>query len=390
MNQSEALHPQLNRIQQQALIVGIIGLVACVAGVFISQEQFFQSYLFGYLFWLSIALGCFAATMLYHIVGGKWGFTIRRLVETGAMTLPLMALLFIPILFGISQLYLWARPELVAESELLVHKEPYLNVPFFIGRTVFYFVIWIGLAYLLNRWSLEQDETAAPGLSRRLKILSAPGLILYVLTATFAAFDWMMSLEPEWFSSIYGVLFIAGQALLAIAFAIILTALLANYEPLSKWISGNIYNDLGNFLLAFIVFWVYIAFSQFLIIWSGNVPEEITWYIKRTQGGWQWIAVALILFHFALPFALLLGRWAKRNVRILTTIAVLVVFMQLVAIFWLVMPAFHPLGLQIHWLDVVTPIAIGGIWIAFFTWQLKRKSILPLHDPRFQEGPGHE
>lgn len=392
MNQSEALQPHLNRIQQWSLIVGGAGLVISVIGAFISREQFFQSYLFGYLFWISIALGCVAATMLHHVVGGRWSFTIRRLAESGAMTLLLMAVLFIPILLGINQLYLWAKPEIVAESALLQHKVPYLNVPFFIVRAVIYFAIWIGLAYLLNKWSTEQDRdnTAAPTLTNRLRRISAPGLILYVLTASFAAFDWMMSLEPEWFSSIYGLLFIAGNVLATMAFAIIGVALLANYAPLSQWVSANIYNDLGNFLLAFVAFWAYISFSQFLIIWSANLPEEISWYIVRTQGGWQWLAMALIFLHFALPMVILLARWAKRRVQVLTSIAVFVLVMQLVAIFWLVMPAFYPLGFHLHWLDLVLPVAIGGLWLAFFSWQLKKKSLVPLHDPRFQEVPAHD
>ena len=354
MNQSEALQPRLNRIQQWSLIVGGTGVLLSLVGAFISREQFFQSYLFGYLFWVSIALGCVAVTMLHHVTGGAWSFTIRRLAESGAMTLLLMAVLFIPILLGINQLYLWARPEIVAESVLVQHKAPYLNVPFFIVRAVIYFAIWIGLAYLLNKWSLEQDQdnTAAPSLTNRLRSLSAPGLILYVLTASFAAFDWMMSLEPEWFSSIYGLLFIAGNALATIAFVIIGVALLANYAPLAQWVSANIYNDLGNFLLAFVAFWAYISFSQFLVI--------------------------------------LLARWAKRRVRILMAIAAFVLVMQLAAIFWLVMPAFHPLGFHLHWLDLVLPVAIGGLWLAFFSWQLQKKSLVPLHDPRFKEAPAHD
>jgi hypothetical protein len=390
MNQSDLLQPRLDRIQQWALIVGGIGLVISLVGAFVSREQFFQSYLFGYLFWVSLGLGCFAATMLHHVTGGAWSFTIRRLAESGAMTLLLMAVLFIPILLGVNQLYLWAQPEHVAESELLQHKVPYLNVPFFIVRTVLYFLVWIVIAYLLNKWSHQQDRTAEPGLSKRLRALSAPGLILYVLTATFAAFDWMMSLEPEWFSSIYGLLFIAGNALAMMAFAIVLVALLRNYEPLSNWVSRNIYNDLGNFLLAFVAFWAYISFSQFLIIWSANLPEEIPWYIVRTQGGWQWLALILVLLHFVLPFFLLLSRWSKRQVRILTSIAAFVFVMQLLAIFWLIMPAFYPQGFHLHWLDLVTPVGIGGLWLAFFVWQLKKKPLLPLHDPRFQEAPAHD
>jgi hypothetical protein len=200
----------------------------------------------------------------------------------------------------------------------------------------------------------------------------------------------MMSLEPKWFSSIYGVLFIAGQALVTVALAIILVTSLGRFEPLARWTSTARYNDLGNFLLAFVSFWAYIAFSQFLIIWSANLPEEITWYISRTQGGWQWIAIVLMLFHFSLPFALLLSRRVKRQAQMLTGIAVFVVFMRLVELFWLVVPAFHAQQIHFHWLDLAAPIGIGGLWIAFFIWQLKGKSLLPLHDPRFQEVTVHD
>ncbi len=391
MNQVESsLRPQLNRVQQGALVVGILALIITAIGAFLSRQQFFQSYLFSYLVWVHVALGCLAAVMLHHVAGGAWSYGIRRFMESAAMTLPLMALLFIPLLFGLPQLYPWARPESVAESALLQHKAPYLNVPFFLVRAVLYFVVWIGLAYLLNRWSLKQDDMAEPRLDRRLKAASAAGLILYVLTASFAGFDWMMSLEPKWFSSIYGLIFIAGQALVAIALAIILVSLTARYEPFSNWASSDRYNDLGNFLLAFVAFWAYISFSQYLIIWSGNLPEEVTWYIRRTQGGWQWLALILILFHFSLPFALLLSRQVKRKAQILTIIAGFIIVMRLVDLFWLVAPAFHAQGISVHWLDVVTLLGIGGLWIAFFAWQLKGKRLLPLHDSRLQEVPAYD
>jgi hypothetical protein len=408
--------PLLNRIQKSALIVGVVGLMAVLAGAFISPQVFFQAYLLGYLFWVHLALGCLAGIMLHHLVGGRWSFASRRFFEASAMTLPLLALFFIPLLLGLPALYPWVNPEEVAHSELLQHKAVYLNVPFFIGRTVLYFVVWIGLAYLLNRWSHQQDQTgeagpsksksAQPGLpnpgktgdlaipseqkldplslKNRLRAISPLGLILLVLTATFAAFDWMLSLEPEWFSSIYGVLFISGQALVAIAFALIMVKLFENQKPLADLVTVGVYNDLGNFLLAFVSFWAYIAFSQYLIIWSGNLPEEVTWYITRTQGGWQYVGLALIIFHFALPFAVLLSRAVKRQAQVLTVIAGFIVFMRLVDLFWLTMPALRP-TLSLHWLDVVIPVAMGGFWVALFAWHLKRKSLAPLHDPVFQE-----
>ncbi len=395
MNQTSALsnRTQLNQLQQWSLIVGLVGLVLGGVGAFFNLEQFWQSYLLAYVFWLEITLGCLAIVMTHHLAGGRWGLVIRRLMETGAMTLPLMVLLFVPLLFGLDKLYLWTDPGKVAQSELLQHKSVYLNVPFFLTRTVIYFVVWLGLAYWLNRWSLEQDRTAGPAVAIRLRRLSALGLILYVLTATFAGYDWLMSLEPEWFSSIYGILFIVGQVLAALAFAVIMLAWShrqASVERVAGSAWANHFNDLGNFILAFVMIWAYISFSQFLIIWSANLPEEAVWYYHRSQGGWQWVGLALILFHFALPFFLLLSRRIKRQALLLVILAAFIFFMRWVDLFWLMVPAFHPQGLHLHWLDGVAPIAIGGIWLAVFTRQLTGKPLLPRHDPRLQEAFGHE
>ena len=396
MNQTDPLtiRAQLNRLQQLSLIVGTVGLVLAIIGAFLNWQQFWQSYLLAYVFWLEISLGCLAVVMLGHLVGGRWSFVIRRLMETGAMTLPLMALLFLPLLFGLRTLYIWTDPEQMAQSELLQPKSIYLNVPFFLARTVIYFIVWLGIAYLLNRWSLKQDRTGEPGLAARMRRLSGLGMVLYAVTATFAAYDWLMSLEPAWFSSIYGLLFIVGQALAAFAVAIIGLRLLSNHRPATEVMAGsawvNHFNDLGNFMLGFVMIWAYISFSQFLIIWSANIPEEAVWYDHRSQGGWQWVGISLILFHFALPFFLLLSRLVKRKAQLLTSLALLILCMRLVDLFWLIMPAFYPNGLHFHWLDLVAPIAMGGGWIAVFAWQLARKPLLPQQDPRSPEVFKHE
>lgn len=382
MNQTESLHPQLDRVQRLALGIGVIGLVLAGVGAFFNPQQFFQSYLFAYLFWLGLALGCLAGIMLHHLVVGAWGFVIRRLLETGAMLLPLMALLYVPLIFGLNELYPWARPEEVAADEVLQHRGAVFNVPFFLLRVGLYFVIWIGLASLLNRWSLEQDRTGAPEVTARLRMLSAPGLVLYVLTMSFAAWDWGMSLEHHWYSTIYGVLFVTRQALGALALAIAIVALLSRRKPLSDVIHTGHFHDLGNLLLAFVILWAYMNLSQFLIIWVANIPEEVTWYIARLNGGWGWVARLLIFFEFILPFLVLLWRRNKRTVRTLALLAAGIVLLYLVDLFWVIVPSFHPAEFRIHWLDLVTPIAIGGFWAAAFAWQLKRKPLLPLHDPR--------
>ena len=366
------------------------GLVLCGVGVLLNPTQFFRSYLLAYLFWLGIPLGCLAILMLHHLVGGAWGAVIRRVLESGTRTLPLLVLLFVPLLFGLHDLYIWARPEVVTSDVLLQRKSLYLNIPFFLLRSVCYFAVWLAVSYLLDRWSLQQDRTGAAPFERRMRLLSGPGLVLYVLTATFASVDWVMSLEPHWFSTIYGILVIVGQLLATLAFTVMVITLLADTPPLSEVISSAHFHDLGNLLFAFVMIWAYMAISQFLIIWAGNLPEEITWYIHRTQGGWGWVALALILFDFTLPFLLLLSRRIKQQGRLLAWVAAAILVMHAVDLFWLVVPAFQPAGISIHWLDVVALVGVGGIWIATFAWQLKRRPLLPVHDPGLQGGAAHD
>ncbi len=380
----DALSRRLSGYQQRALIVGIVALVICIGGAFINRAQFFQSYLFAFVFWAQLSIGCLALLLIQHVAGGTWGAVIRRPLEAGTMTLPLMAVLFIPIIFGIPDLYRWANPEEVAHSELLAHKAPYLNVPFFIGRTALYFVIWIALAYLLNKWSGRQDQDAEAVPESRFSSLSGAGLPLVALSLTFASFDWMMSLEPEWFSTIYGFMFGVGSAAVAFAFVVAVLNVLAQYKPLSEIVTIQHFNDLGNFLLASVMLWAYMSFSQYLIIWAGNLPEETTWYIARIQGGWQGVAIFLLIFHFVVPFMVLLARGVKRRPRALTLVAGLILFVRLVDLFWLIIPAFYPTGFHLDWLNVLMPIALGGLWIALFIRQLRQKSLVAVNDPKLQ------
>ncbi len=374
----------LKRWQRPALLVGGIGLVLGVVGLLIDRTQFWQSYLLAYLFWLEIGLGGLGFVLLHHLVGGRWSARIRHIMEAAALTLGLMALLFVPLIFGLTSLYPWANAELVAESALLQTKTAWLNIPFFLGRALLYWVIWLGLVYALNRLSRRQAETGDPALAGRMRGLSAVGMILYMLSTTFAAYDWMMSLEPEWFSSIYGLLFLAGQGLAALTLAIIGLRMLTRGQPLSDdWRQS--FNDLGNFLLGFVMIWAYFAYSQFLIIWSADLPEEIIWYHHRIQGSWLTVALVLVGVHFVLPFLLLLSRSLKRNVRWLPLLALLVFCARLIDLVWLIVPAFHPDGLSLHWLDGVLLVAIGGGWLAFFVGQWMSKPALPTHDPHVGE-----
>lgn len=371
-------------------MVGLVALALCGIGEFASPGQFFRSYLFAYLFWVGLTVGSYALVSLHHLVGGGWGFAIQRLLESSSKTLPLMALLFLPLFFAMPELYDWARPEQVAVDAVLQHKHKYLNVPFFWIRAGVYFLIWMVLITLLNRWSLEQDRTKNPALTKRLQKISGPGILLYILTISFASIDWVMSLDPHWFSTIFGFVFVIGQVLLTMAFAIVVLSSLSDHKPLSDWLQTKHFHDLGNLMMAFIMLWAYISLSQFIIIWSGNLPEEITWYVQRLQGGWQWLALFVVIFHFAVPFVLLLSRRTKQRKQLLSKVALAVIFMRLVDLFWIMAPNFHPDGFGIHWMDVLMPVGIGGVWLAYFVHSLKGRAILPLHDPRFQEAFQHE
>lgn len=376
----------LHRVQGGALVVAGIGILGCVIGVFAARPQFFHAYLISYLFFLGLALGSMAILMIQYITGGAWGAVIRRLLESATRTLPLMALLFLPIALGLTDLYEWARPEHVAHDPILQHKSLYLNVPFFLGRAVFYFAAWITTAYFLNRWSYEQDAAADPRLTRRLEMMSRGGLLLYALTMTFASMDWGMSLEPHWFSTLYGVMFMGGQGLSTFAFMIPMAALLADRQPFARIISPAQFHDLGKLMLAFVMLWAYFALSQYLIIWSANLPEEIPWYLARTKNGWQWVALVLVIVHFALPFLVLLSRDIKRHARAVAVVALILIFARFVDLFWLLRPAVAPEGFAIHWLDPAAAAAVGGMWMWLFVSQLKTRPVLPLNDPAIPRG----
>lgn len=380
---------RITNLQKLALIVGAGALVLCGAGGLYSPTQFFRSYLFAFIFWLGVALGSVAILMLHHLVGGGWGHPIRRILESGSRTLLILAPLVLPLFFGLRHLYAWADPAQVRASEMLAHKTFYLNVPFFVARTVVFFAAWILLAHLLSKWSLEQDRTGQAGLSGRLQKLSGPGLIVYAVTVTFMSLDWVMSLEPAWSSTIYGMIFVVTQLLSAMSLAIIACLFFADSKPLSDRVTPVALNDLGNLLLTFTMLWAYLSFSQFLIIWSGNLPEEITWYLARARGDWAGIAVVLIVFHFAVPFLLLLSRFVKRRIRSLAAVATLLVLMSLVDLYWLMTPAYNRSGPRFQWMDGLAVLGVGGIWLWRFFSVLKRNPLLPMNDPRLAEGAEH-
>jgi hypothetical protein len=371
----KALNSRLDRLQQYMLTAsGIAAALSLLGGIF-DHGQFFESYLFAWLFWCGLSLGALVIAMMQFLTGGLWGMAIRRLSEAAFMALPVIALLFAPILLGMHDLFPWSRPNAVPMPGW-VHKHAYLNTAFFVVRTIFYFAAVITMALLLRRWSILQDA-GNPLAPRRLRALSAGGLVLYVLCMNFASTDWVMSLEPQWYSTIFVIVFMAGQFLSALALMTALLAIFSEGGPPAESPPTKVFHDLGKMLLAFVIFWIYVSFSQFLVIWSGNLPKEISWYLHRSAGGWQWVALVLMLFQFFIPFALLLFRAAKCQKSTLAMIAVLIVLASVVNNFWLVAPSFHPTRFSLHWMDLAELLALGGIWSATFIFFLKRRPLLP-------------
>jgi hypothetical protein len=351
-----------------------------VLGAFFSPTQFFRAYLAAYQFFLGLGLGCMAILMLYHLTGGAWGFLIRRILEAAVRTIPLLAVLFIPIACGFGYLYLWARPDEVAASPGLQHKQIYLNSPFVWGRAALFFLLWMQIGYLLNAWSRRQDETGEPRWARRLTGLSAVGLIVYGVSITFASVDWVMSLQPGFRSTIFGPVFASGEIVSAQALALIVLAWLVERPPFANLFSVEAFNDLGNLLFTFLIIWAYLVYFQFMLTWIANLPYDVSWYLPRSRNGWEWVAWALFVFHFAVPFFLLLLRDVKQNPRTLAQVAGLLFFMQLVHDYYQVLPAFPDTHLGEHWMDFLMPFGVGGLWLAYFLWQLNRYPVLPQHD----------
>jgi hypothetical protein len=382
-----AYAPRTTRIAIAAAAVGAIVLVLLGVGGFArDSEDFFRAYLVGYTFWLGLGLGSLGGAMVQFLTGGHWGLATRRIFEAGASTLPLLAVLFLPVLFGLPQLYEWARPELVAADPVLLHKSIYLNTPLFVARAVVYLAVWAGVAVQLRRLSVAQDQDGDIWLAaRRLQRLSVVATLAVAITASFAAIDWLMSLDSDWFSTMYPPMVGTGFLLETMAFTIIVLTTLAPRSALRDVLTPGVYNDLGSLMLAFLMLWAYMAYFQYLLIWAGNLTDEIPWYLRRVEGEWLPVALVLATFGFAIPFWLLLFRPLKRNPRTLSMIAGLIVVMHVVNVFWLVQPPFSPGGPRLDWLTVAALIGVGGLWLAVFLWQLGRRPLLAPNDPRLAQ-----
>ena len=391
-----AAPPIVRTIASRSALVGLIFAAISIALAVKWPDEFFPAYLLSFMAWLGVTLGSMAILMIRHLTGGGWGVVIRRVMGAAMRCIPLMALLFIPILFGMPRLYVWARPlDSIADVHLRQHLagsvKGYLSVHGFIWRAVLYFAIWNLLSFLLSKWSAEGDRPDARDNTNRFKAVSGPGLILYAFTISFAAIDWIMSIDPSWISTIYGLLILIGQVLSAMCFAVVIERILVRYKPMSELLRPDFVHDHGKWMLAFTMVWAYFSFSQWLIIWAGNLPEEITWYMTRLSGGWAHVGLWLVIFHFAVPFALLLSRPFKRDIKKLVWLAVWLMLMRYVDLFWIIEPNFSA-KFHVTLADVVVPFAMGGLWLAYFFRNLATLPLLPLYDPSAKEvlEPAHE
>lgn len=388
--------PVVKTIQDRSLIIGVVFSIIAIIGAFLQPDVFIRGYLVSFMAWLGVTLGSMAILMLRHMTGGGWGMVIRRVMGAGMRCIWLMGVLFLPIGFMMKRLYIWARPlDTIQDKHLREHlqdiTQTYLSVHGFWIRAAIYFAIWFLLVFFLTKWSAEQNQPPVRDTSAKFKVLAGPGLILYGFTISFAAIDWVMSIDPSWISTIYGLLFLAGQCLSAVCFAVIIERILVRYKPMSELLRPDFVHDHGKLMLTFIMVWAYFSFSQWLIIWAGNLPEEISWYLARLHGGWGGVGLFLAIFHFAVPFVFLLSRPFKRDVTKLVWLAVWLMLVRWVDILWHVEPAFSS-HFTITWADVIIPIAMGGLWMALFCRNLRSMPLLPAYDLYAREvlEPEHE
>lgn len=381
---TDSFKATLNRIQLASLVIGLVALVACAFGALANPAQFFFSYLFAVMFWLGLSLGCFAVAMIHQLTGGRWGYPTRRFLEAAFLAFPLMLLLLIPIFFGLHHLYPWARPAEVGAVKALQDRRPYDSPACYIIRQFFFLLVWTWMAIQLRKWSLQQDLTNDAAPTRKARTLSGPGIVIYGLLMTFASIDWIVSLEKDWYSTMFGVIIGGGQILTAYAFSVVMLTLFRNQPPFDGTVSKVHYHHLGNLMLTFVLFWTYVSFGQLLIIYSGDIPHELDWYLHRIATTWKIVIGAVAAFHFFLPFFLLLFRSVKKHVPAITTLAAMLFVMQIVDTYWLVMPSFHQNGVVLSWLDFAAPIGVGGLWVSFFLWRLKAAPLLPQNDPGMQ------
>jgi hypothetical protein len=368
------------RAQVPALVIGVLGLVGALAGYFGNHADFYKAWLPAFVFWFQIAAGALAVLMLQYVTGGEWGILVRRPLGAAARTVPLFILFAIPIAIGLGHIYIWANPEVVAHDSLLRQKSVYLNPTAWIIRSLVYFALWSLWAWRVRMLSLKFYKDRSPYVELARRKWSAAGLLMIVLTLTLASVDWVMSLEPKWYSSMFGLSFTIGSGLSAFAFVTFFLTLLSRNEAMEDILRPNHFRDLGNLMLAFTMLWAYMNFSQFLLVWYGNIKEETPYYVTRMHGGWGVMAAVLIIFHFFLPFTMLLMRNIKDRPQTIAVVTIIILAMRFVDIYWLVGPAYYGEHFHFSWITPFAFLGIGGLWLFAFIAQLKGQTIIPIHE----------
>jgi hypothetical protein len=379
------LGPKAASVERTAAVIGALGALLCVAGFFYNRAEFFQSYLFAFLYWGGFTIGGLGILVLANTVGGRWGATARRYLEAAMRTLPFLAVLFLILLIGLKDIYPWTHIDTVRNpisQAILRHKTPYLNVPFFIARAIIYFAVWIFWGYRIYKLGVEQDRTGDPGIKERLRKFCAPGCVIVTFTATFAYIDWLLSADAQFFSTIYGAMLLFGDVLQTFALVITVLILTSQGDRFGGRINSVILHDLGNLMFAFTIFWTYLSVSQLIIVWPANLPQELHWYLVRARGGWTVLAAMTACVMFLIPFLGLLSQTNKRNPQRLIRLAVWILCARMIDLFWVIMPTFRTNGFAIYWTDFAAFFGIGGIWVYLYLGQLRRQPLLPLNDAR--------
>ncbi len=362
--------------------VGIVGLLATGVGYFLEHDQFFFSYLVSFAFFSSIALASLFFVMLQHLTRSEWSTALRRIPEAISSNLWIWGLFIIPVLLGMHSLYHWTHADAVAADPVLQGKVPYLNTPFFIVRQFIYFGLWSFLGYRLYKKSVEMDETGDWGLQTLMRRTSGPGLFFFAITLAFASFDWLMALDPHWYSTIFGVYYFAMSFQGLFAVLILIVMYLWKKGLLTNTIKrGHIY-DLSVQMFGFTVFYAYIAFSQFLLIYYANIPEETLWFLERLNGGYEYLAYFYMFGRFVIPFVVLLSKRAKMNYKIVTWTSILILVSHFVELYWIVMPVLNHHGFHLSWMTITSFIGLGGIFMGFFFHRFKQSKMIPVKDPK--------
>lgn len=382
MLRNDTVIPGAAKWQYAGLFLGVVGLGMLFVAHSQGEKGVFHAYLFGFIAWMGLTLGCLGLVLLQNLVRSAWANGVSRFFEAGSRAVPLMFVFFLPILLiGLQSIYPWANPEEVAQSEVIKAKVGYLNVDFFTLRAFIYFVLWSIIAFVLGKWSIDEDKTGDSRFAIKRTNFAAPMTVLFVLSVTFAVTDWVMSVQTEWFSMIFGLLLIVGQSLTAVALATTYLTFVYKRSPYFEQLPPNQFRDLGNLLLTLVILWAYMSFSQFLIIWSGNLPEETSYYLMRREGEWWYFGVGLIFLHFLLPFFLLLSSRLKKTPAMLQKVTIYILLIRIADIAWMVLPTFSRDGFPVSWMDLAAFVGMGGIWVAFFCWNLRRIQLLPTYSP---------